>query len=42
MIFRMGRIDAEESEINPEGRLPDPHETEETILQKMTRMGFSK
>lgn len=42
MIFRMGRVDAEESVITPEGRLPDPHETEETILQKMTRMGFSK
>jgi catalase (peroxidase I) len=26
MIFRMGRVDAEESEINPEGRLPDPNE----------------
>ena len=38
----MGRVDGEESELTPEGRLPDPNETEETILQKMTRMGFTK
>jgi catalase (peroxidase I) len=42
MLFRMGRVDAEESDINEQGRLPDPHETQETILQKMTRMGFNK
>jgi L-ascorbate peroxidase len=42
MIFRMGRVDADESEINAQGRLPDPHEGHETILQKMTRMGFNK
>lgn len=42
MIFRMGRVDAEESEINEQGRLPDPNEPQETILAKMTRMGFSK
>jgi catalase (peroxidase I) len=42
MIFRMGRIDAEETVANPEGRLPSPDEREETILEKMTRMGFNK
>lgn len=42
MNFRMGREDADESVINPEGRLPDPNEPKETIYQKMERMGFNK
>ena len=42
MIFKMGREDAEDSEVNPHDRLPDANEARETILSKMLRMGFTK
>lgn len=42
MIFKMGREDASENEVVPSSRLPDPHEPQETMLQKMLNMGFTQ
>lgn len=41
MLFRMGRVDAEEEETTPHDRLPDAREETGTIIGKMERMGFS-
>lgn len=35
MLFRMGRVDAEESEVTPEDRLPDANEPRSNIIAKM-------
>ena len=40
MLFRMGRVDAEENEATPEDRLPDANQ-KEGIMSKMRRTGFS-
>jgi catalase (peroxidase I) len=39
MIFKMGRIDAEE--VSPSDRLPDTNEPKMTQYQKLVRLGFS-
>lgn len=42
MIFRMGRVDAEEKDVSPEDRLPHVHEGDKNMLDKMLRMGFTR
>jgi L-ascorbate peroxidase len=42
MIFKMGRVDAEEHEASPEGLLPDAHEAGESMFSKLTRAGFTQ
>jgi L-ascorbate peroxidase len=41
MVFRMGRVDGPEDEPVEVERLPDHHEPKQTILQKMTNIGFN-
>lgn len=42
MIFRMGRKDLPEADVHPEGLLPLPTDSPQTVLQKMLRCGFTK
>jgi hypothetical protein len=42
MIFKMGRVDAQEHEASPEGLLPDAHEAGESMFSKLTRAGFTQ
>jgi len=41
MLFKMGRVDAEESDTTPLNMLPDANEHKDDILSKMKRMGFT-